>query len=431
MKECNIASELRENAAKIIERLWSQDETALIHYDLKQDCAAKIYKSAEKFINPQIDSASIDDVEALKLYKGLSPFSRLARYRLADGVYDCDASLFANIVYALAFPFTLENGRLIGKSNGENYRIYSTDSVIYEFCGDTLNSWATTMHAYFVYKSVTDASFKKEMEALITPDGVKVVEKIDSQRVWFTEEFYNCSLRKPTDKYGNPWELVAITFPGQLENTLLNGHNIFLDMVHTLGNFMPVPFSTGKGAFNSPRGIGYSRDYWDCAINCIKVYYEKCYSFEECDETEVFSLKWLIYPNKYNKKSVEIRNKKARDNFTLCAEWLNSFDSFEDFARRNHLGDYTDDLNPRFDKNNKIMCLWGDSFEQRIKNCEAVLPRNEEDFLNFFEAAADANIQRGKRVVRAVKKRLAELLANKTIYEIARGLIFRRKIKNG
>ncbi|MDE7004618.1 MAG: hypothetical protein K2P08_09300 [Oscillospiraceae bacterium] len=168
--------------------------------------------------------------------------------------FDYDASLFATCVYLLAmFPNKAPSSIKLISENvycftfaGENY-----------YRGDTMNSWLTTLNAFF-------------------------------------------------NKRGYQYLLV----PGFFEAHLLPEYiTNFMTIVYTIGNFFPLPKT-----LNIPRGSRTrSKDYWDLALLAIYQHYKKTEDeayepkFTECTLEWVFDtkneetcIKWLCSFNGWN-----------------------------------------------------------------------------------------------------------------------------------
>lgn len=124
--------------------------------------------------------------------------------------FDYDASLFANCVYLLAmFPNKAPSSMGPNSKNAKNEYKFTFDGENY-YRGDTMNSWATTLNAFF---------------------GVR------SNQKFLVPGFFEAHL-----------------LPEYITN--------FMTIVYTIGNFFPLP-----KALNIPRGSrARSKDYWDLAL---------------------------------------------------------------------------------------------------------------------------------------------------------------------
>lgn len=167
--------------------------------------------------------------------------------------FDYDASLFTTCVYLLAMfsNKTPSSMKLIS----ENVYRFTFDGKNY-YRGDTMNSWSTTLNAFF--------------------DDVK--------------------------RYRD------FLAPGFFETHLLPEYiTEFMTIVYTIGNFFPLPW-----ALNTPRSRS-AKDYWDLALLAIYQHYKKIEDaaykpeFTECTLEWVFGtkkeetcIKWLCSFNGWN-----------------------------------------------------------------------------------------------------------------------------------
>lgn len=263
-----------------------------------------------------------------------------AQSRMLD--FDYDASLFANCVYWLAMFQGKEPGPIVYKpehKDKKNEYEFTCDGICRR--GDTMNSWATTLNAFF---------------------------NVTRYQVFLAPSFFETQLLP---------EYIAE----------------FMNIVYTIGNFIPVPFKSRKeGEFNSPRGKSTSQDYWDLALLCIYNYY----TTEKPDD-----LKERILINSDN-------------NVALCTKWLDGFgkgpDGWNHFVEQNFLQDF---VNQENDGYGRPKALWNGHFENQGNK-----PSGEQ-FSEFFTNASAWILARGVRIALAVKDQLTDLPEEK-LKELAR-----------
>ena len=219
--------------------------------------------------------------------------------------YDYDASLFSNLIYQAAmFP----EGE-IRKSHGYEYQI-SYDGIDYR--GDTMCSWSTTV---------------------------------------------NRCLR-----HTRPPRL------DDIDETLATCIVDFMQVVYTIGNFIPAPSAFQK------RGSCPSRDYWDLALAAIYHYYQS---------PDKIVVRWLLDGIK---------------NAENCKPWLNCFESWDNFVEENFMQPFlknSEKVNGHYGPPDE---LWEGHFAY------SGLPQNEEEFQQFFTNATERILARGELIAKKVKE---------------------------
>lgn len=168
--------------------------------------------------------------------------------------FDYDASLFTTCVYLLAmFPNKTPSSMELISEN--EYR-FTFDGKNY-YRGDTMNSWLTTLNAFFNKRGYQYLHAPSFFETHLLPEYIAE----------------------------------------------------FMTIVYTIGNFFPLPRK-----LNLPRGSrGKSKDYWDLALLAIYQHYKKTEDeaykpeFAECTlewvfdtENEETCIKWLCSFNGWN-----------------------------------------------------------------------------------------------------------------------------------
>lgn len=242
--------------------------------------------------------------------------------------YDYDASLLMNYVYCKEYDFFKDKECKVNQTHGYEYVIViNKDKENAEtYRGDTMNSWSTTVNRY-----------------------VELFGK-------------NC-------------------IPGYITE--------FMNVVYTIGNFMPVP----EGC-NGPRGLGSTRDYWDLALKCIY----QCYFCElDCQKNKNSRSDECIIGHLLSGGKKEMRDYNI-DRYT---KWLERFgsgrgqDGWNAFVEENF-------MQPFVKKTGDNMYgepyeLWDGHFAAPEK-----LPEEEWQFEQFFVNARIRILERSKRIADAL-----------------------------
>lgn len=274
--------------------------------------------------------------------------------------FDYDASLFANCVYWLAMFQGKEPGPIVDKPEHKykkNEYEFTCDGICRR--GDTMNSWETTLNEFC----------RQRGESYIVGWHNRYIPEDYSSWVEFLSVPEN--YKQPMPEY--------ITE--------------FMNIVYTIGNFIPVPFkSREEGEFNSPRGTSTSRDYWDLALFCIYNYYT------------------TGEPNDLKKRIL----KNSDNNVALCTKWLDGFgkgpDGWNHFVEQNFLQDFVNQENGGYGCPKE---LWKGHFSGKV------LPGENEEFSESFTNASAWILARGVRIASAVKDQLTDLSEEK-LKELAR-----------
>lgn len=148
----------------------------------------------------------------------------------------------------------------------------------------------------------------------------------------------------------------------------------FVSVYHTIGNYVPVP----KG-FNCARsGWCGSHDYWDLTLMKIKDYYD---TRDTRRENQAQSGKIL--------ELFHIAN-----SVDACIEWLDSYESWEEFVKKNFFQDYVSEDD---NWNVKPFCK-GHSWENNKIT----------DYKEFFLNVVHCIENRGRRMVSQLSEKLKE-----------------------
>lgn len=354
-----------EDIKKILEKLKEMDASKLAHYDVKQeDTTLQDYfrKRSSIMGTPK----TIDE---------LSPWERMCCYRVSDDQqFDCDTALFSIVVYYLTYGLS-ENGWVIRKYSEKNSKFQLvTPKKEWLLRGDTMNSYATSVHSVIRKLWIPREGNKKRMiEAGILDEKGNVNSKLEK----------------------NYWEDVILSHYDYFRNVLPDSAHAYIQLNHTMGNLIPVPFiSENKGQFNSPRGLGKSKDYWDLALLAVyKHYHPACSGFAYMQDP----LKWLL---------------GSASNVALCRNWLESFATWDTFVEQNFLQDFVNQQDGRFGLPKE---LWAGHFQQNI----SVLPEKEKDFDQLFTNAAAWITARGQRIA----EKIHEVLEGRDLAALAEEMV--------
>lgn len=234
--------------------------------------------------------------------------------------YDYDASLFSNLIYQAAmFP----EGE-IRKNHGYEYLI-SYAGIDYR--GDTMCSWSTTVN--------------------------------------------RCLRHKRPPRLDD------------IDETLATCIVDFMQVVYTIGNFIPAPSAFQK------RGSCPSRDYWDLALAAIYHYYQPSDKIV-CEDTDCT----FIRPKPYSVRWLLDGIKNAEN----CKPWLNCFESWDNFVEENFMQPFLKNSETVDGHYGPPDELWEGHFAY------SGLPQNEDEFKQFFTNATKRILARGERIAKKVKE---------------------------
>lgn len=283
--------------------------------------------------------------------------------------FDPDCALISVIVYLLAFNIFQINspndstGKLWNIENKDDDEYELVPKIKYHLRGDTMNSYHTTLKAYAKLK---DSGVFESFEPVFKWNNKDLLDNIKDYDDGKINQLRD-DLRKFIKTHTNI--------------------KIFLRVNYTLGNFMPVPFiGQNSGQFNSPRGFGSSKDYWDLAMVCIYNFYNSDKKIKK-NNKDVYTLNWLLQSNNKNEE--------------LCKKWLYSFgygqNGWNNFIERNYLQDWVEDKEQGF---GKPLELWDGHFEGDVE------PKEKPQFEQFFKIASIRVIARSVRIAQELNKNL-------------------------
>ena len=229
--------------------------------------------------------------------------------------YDYDTSSFANLIYQnTIFP----DGKIEPKSKDryEFEYVICCDGACYR--GDTMNSWWTTVSRFINQSGITGAEQNISWDDLID----------------------------------DPVELPSCV-------------TLFLNLVYTIGNFIPVPVTSN---FNTNRSKP-SKDYWDLTLLAIYRYYMAVENENAWEKLMKESEDWL--------------GPRGEKNWNHFVEKY----FLQDFVKQKADGGYGPPKE-----------LWDGHFTGDI------LPQKQKDFGQFFTNASAWILARGMRLARALEK---------------------------
>lgn len=324
-----------------VEHVFMKNEEEFIKYDVVSDC-----------INPNNNRPLVKT--------GDSILSKYYAFRHNKIDYDADASLEANIVYERVFyPIInrLDEKRIRKQCDNEGrYNKYGLKYELGEpdckgglsFRGDTMNSVATTNRAYY---------WRHE-------------------EAHMQEEF--------------PWPKEALRL---------------IESYHTMGNFMILPWRDGFSV-NQARGCGESKDYFDLYLmaiynffleengkkpaNEISLKFLLKYNHKLCTFFKIYLTMFIDDDNCYPEKHGQFID-DIEDNCIVRSQVLPGWQSF---VEKNLFQDF---VNPNeYGQHGIPKELWSNHFKEYKANNG--LPRKEEQFLEFWQNAADLIEKRSARI---------------------------------
>lgn len=315
-------------------------------------------------------------------WESMTPWQKLCVYKVSGGAgVDCDAALRNTVLYALAYGLLEEGWRITPQGAGRpgQYQLCFSQHPGWVLRGDTMNSYASTTRMYL--RKIFAKSHRQLLEShgVIQPKGEKAV-------VYLADRY---------DSKEHYWEQAVLDQYDLFQCAETPELLAFFQAVHTLGNFVPVPFSGEEnGAFNGPRGLGPSRDYWDLALACICNYYAEKGRQKEREIPQEYTLEWLL---RSKDRDSEKSAQRTKANVELCEKWLNTFGTWDNFVTRNFFQDFVWKTHTGWGTPKE---LWTGHFKG------SQMPGTEEEFQQFFSRAAEWSSSRGERIAAAAKAKL-------------------------
>lgn len=366
----------------IIRTLEESTVDEIAGYDIKNEWIDEIYCNVKEMLLKDFPN----NVLMRKNVEELSSIEKMACYQISNVHIDCDVSLRTLVIFALAFPHVLReemiDGTIISRrireqgDKSRKFKICAQDTSVYEYRGDTMNSYNTTTHRLFNYHPIHG-------------DMPEFLVRTRNGRLGVTEEY---------SKYKKHWEVCLLSNEDYFdkifsENDLMVAFNFFA-MNHTIGNFIPIPFVKSGIEFNRPRGCGEDiRDYWDITLNYI-------YKWYKTSEDE--NLLKIV---------------KTEESMQLLKDWLiTTFSNSEKrfcwdlFIEKNFLQSFVYSVGIK--KYGEPKELWKGHLDFGAK----VLPENNMDiYREFYRNSCDRICKRGQAIAERVKH---ELVNNENVRQI-------------
>lgn len=374
---------LTEKILEVLKQLDQEGVYEMLSFDVKDgeepggQTYQELYMDSAKRKMKSLDWDSVED------WKHMTPWQKLCIYKVSGGAgVDCDVALRTVVIYALAYGLLEEGWKIEEQRKGTGqYQLRSQAQPAWVLRGDTMNSYVTTIHE-FIRNSPQMDEMKKR--------GI----------------FYE-DPSKPKGKPLSNWEATFLQQYSYCKTLLPSFAFVFIRQIDTLGNFIPVPYiSENEGEFNSPRGCGSSKDYWDLALVCFYNYYAEKTGHPHITNNgqKIYTLEWLLGARD---KDPEKRDCKTSANVNLCKKWLDCFVSWNHFVGKNFLQDFVNQEGGGYGQPKE---LWFGHFDGKR------LPEKQEQFDAFFCNASSQIIARGLRIAMAAK----DCLHDKNLEQLAK-----------
>lgn len=370
---------LTEKILEVLKQLAQEDVYEMLSFDVKdgKEPGGKTYQ--ELYMDKAKRKMKSLDWDSVEDWKHMTPWQKLCIYKVSDSAgVDCDVALRSVVLYALAYGLLEEGWKIEEQRKGTGqYQLRSRAQPAWVLRGDTMNSYVTTIHE-FIRNSPQMDEMKKR--------GI----------------FYE-DPSKPKGKPLSNWEAAFLQQYEYCKTLLPSFAFVYIRQIHTLGNFIPVPFiSNNEGEFNSPRGRGSSKDYWDLALVCLYNYYAQKAGHLAITRhgKTIYTLEWML-------KDPEKRDYKTRANVNLCKDWLDFRVSWNHFVEKNFLQDFVNQEGGGYGQPKE---LWFGHFDGKL------LPEKQEQFDAFFCNASSQIIARGLRITMAAK----DYLHDKNLEQLAK-----------
>lgn len=361
--------DLEEKCRKIVSELKKSSVAELINYDIKTDFSEEISTGANtewNKCNENLSEGNKLNREANFKFDILEPWEKICCCKIAPDTFDCDVSLRSMVIYGIIFPFVLENRKLElqEKDNKDElkYCFHSDDDKIFEYRGDTINSYATTIQEYIRTYQHNGNETKNFIE-------------LTSNEKWGTRTQYDYFYKK-----NNHWSACVLDKYDYFKAILPTEAKGFIRLNHTIGNFIPCPVGC-----NSPRGFKNPKinDYWDLTLYYIYKWYK-------------------IKKDEF----IEFIVKKSKNEVETYKKWLEEFKCWDIFVEKNYMQDFVNyDSETR--KYGMPKELWKGHFDSAKQGKVFPIKNNEKDeFAQFFTNASAWITARGTRMAIELKNKL-------------------------
>ncbi len=247
--------------------------------------------------------------------------------------FDCDVS--KGIIESFQKTYTWLNDSICqnqkdwnGNSSPVKYELLSGNT---SYRGDTMTSIWTTLKEYIKLKT-----------------GISSINENDTWEMFILREYKKINLSFHAGE--------------------------FLELGHSIGNFIPVP-----QGFNVGRSNWGKWDYWDLTLYQIYQWYK--------DNN--------VRPDYYNNQALEMLFRNDRNKQTSiehCMLWLKSFETWENFVKQNYMESFVDKkgIPKRFFKNHSL---------------SYPIPRTIKEFEEFFKTVNECISKRGKEIINVLKEK--------------------------
>lgn len=324
--------EIKEKVNKILEMLRKMSVEEIVQYDIKN----------------QMDGFPTNN----------GGLKSLCLYKIVEEEFDCDVSLFTMVCFSIAFDYLPKK---IVCQNGMKHK-YEFEGKKFNYRGDTMNSYATTVHEFLRCYNYDDNKIRNFLN-------------VSKNSKYGTQYQYNGL------KSGSNWEICMLDNYKYFNDIFPEDANRFFNYTHTIGNMIPYPYMKGA-SFNWARGnYKLFADYWDITLACIYNYF--------CETTDrKFTLEKLL-------------DRKNNATIQLVKKWLDDeFKSWNNFITQNYLQDFVgEDGMPR--------ALWEGHLPEKdgaLSNDYHVLPQSNTDYQSYFRNASNRIEARGYSIATKIKK---------------------------
>lgn len=241
--------------------------------------------------------------------------------------FDCDVS--RGVIESFPQTYSWLTNSVIEHQTDRNgnaipmkYQLRTSDTV---FRGDTMTSIWTTLKEYAKLKT-----------------GTHMIDETDS------------------------WELFILKNHKKIDLSYHAGR--FIQLGHSIGNFMPVP-----PGFNVGRSNYGKWDYWDLTLCQIHQWYMDNTRRSEYINNQALE---VLFANDKNKHA----------SISNCQVWLESFETWKQFVQQNYMESFVDKngVPKRFFKNHTF---------------NNPLPTTIKEFEEFFKSVNECIMVRGKRIL--------------------------------
>lgn len=357
-----LAENQTDRVGAIKELIKNESVMTLLLFDIQEDTLHVVDQDAEELM--QKEKRYYDErsefrkcYESIKRHNNIiqtTAFSKVWSYKFH---YDEDSSLISMYIY---YNTVLGKDDSCKLSSTTDYK-YLISCKDITFCGDTMNSWTTTLN---------------EFGSLYCNEYLKgeCIKKYKG---------------KDISGNGSTWIECFSDIDNYQENKYLPSYTKdFLKVVYTIGNFIPVPDGFNVSRFKT------TKDYWDLTLLLIYKWYHSS-SQEYEGNLKDFYLQRLVCEQK------EIDS---------CKKWLNMFRDWNNFVERNYMQPFVKQIKCKEGKQQygEPLELWDGHFNGGmlpIKDKDYRKRNKENDdwqFKQFFVNARERILQRGWLIANAL-----------------------------